>query len=193
MTDETIEPSLAESREKLRKQVAVAIHMAAMSAGGSVGEKMPPAYAAADAAIEVIERSLSAAPPSPRSDDGSGLTPSKHGFSAALRAQDGIMERLERIRKAGFMYADDVTSVMLAITTARAAEREECAKIADAEKPVAYMIVGKGARWLQWAPRVADDDADLVTVVPLFASLHREAIAEGSVSRRVITNPPEVS
>jgi hypothetical protein len=49
---------------------------------------------------------------------------------------------------------------------------------ADEEKPVAYMIVGKGGRWLQWAPRVADDDADLVTVVPLFASLRAQELID---------------
>jgi hypothetical protein len=77
------------------------------------------------------------------------------------------------------MSKDDVTA---------AAHGASPIAFGDAEKPVAYMIVGKGARWLQWAPRVADDDAGLVTVVPLFASLHREAIAEKPSSFEGIGN-----
>lgn len=37
--------------------------------------------------------------------------------------------------------------------------------------PAAYLIVGKTHSWLQWTPAVAEADASLVSVQPLYASL----------------------
>ena len=96
-----------------------------------------------DLATIILNAALAAAPPSPRSDDGSGLTPSDDASSAALRAQvieecakvivdnmlcdddDGsevLLPRTNPGNKVGFAYAEAIRS--LSAVSAIAQERD---------------------------------------------------------------------
>jgi hypothetical protein len=50
-------------------------------------------------------------------------------------------------------------------------DREEMPTEDRTAVPTAYLIVGKTYSWLQWTPAVAEADASLVSVQPLYASL----------------------
>jgi len=64
----------------------------------------------------------------------------------------------------------------------------------DVGKPTAYMAFSNSrpiSRWLQWSPIVADADAGLVTIVPLFTTSPK-AISEAPTSAEAVKPTPSI-
>lgn len=83
----------------------------------------------------------------------SGVTPSEHGFSAALRAQEAVKSAQERMNKAGAAIDaayDELISSVHAYATARTAQRLLATKLNEprglsaAEAPTSVEGVNNG-------------------------------------------------
>lgn len=121
-------------------------------------EKAWPEVVAQDDVISNICRNfIPAAPPSPRSDDGSGLTPSEHGASAALRA--AVLEEREACAKIADTCDDRETAcdddqkwIAECIASAIRSRLQPAAAIEgaspEAVKPTPSIEVGEAIEWI---------------------------------------------
>ena len=149
MTDETIEPSV-------RELVAAAIRNAL-----PFGDDVDPRYMdAANATLAIVQ---SAAPPSPRSDDGSG-------FVQVTNALTDICMEMDPVEFSDMLDADEANDEKLQkmLSTPHSTAVSAIAQERDVGEPVAYIVEGQKHRHLQWTPEVAKCDAPLVTIQPLY-------------------------